>query len=80
VVVTYIHRMKNIKKVAEKRMAEWEFYIAGGHLYLSTSCYHDDHEYCQSDTGLAGAKTPAVCKFCKSPCTCDCHEEEVHGT
>lgn len=43
------------------------------HVYLSTGCLHGDHGYCQSRTGLSGQKTPGVCKFCKSPCTCPCH-------
>lgn len=43
------------------------------HMYLSTGCLHGEHGYCQSNTGLAGAKTPAVCKFCKAPCVCACH-------
>ncbi|GAB2696608.1 hypothetical protein [Kitasatospora kifunensis] len=54
------------------------------HDYLSTGCLHGDmvlpdgrtgHAYCQSDTGAAGTKTPAVCKFCGAPCRCDCHGE-----
>lgn len=58
--------------------------VESGHEYLSTGCWHGDevlpdgrtgHEYCRSDTGAAGTKTPAVCKHCQSPCRCDCHEE-----
>lgn len=45
----------------------------GKHVYLSTSCLHDDHEYCQSNTGLCGAKNPSQCKFCGTPCICSCH-------
>jgi hypothetical protein len=45
----------------------------GTHVYLSTGCLHGQHGYCQGKTGLAGAKTPARCKFCKAPCTCRCH-------
>lgn len=54
----------------------------GTHVYLSTGCLHGDmrlpdgrtgHEYCQGETGAVGAKTPAVCKFCKAPCQCECH-------
>lgn len=44
------------------------------HVYLSTSCYHGDHLYCQ--TGVRGdgcAKRPAQCKFCDARCICDCH-------
>lgn len=43
------------------------------HVYLSTSCLHDDHEYCQSNTGLCGQKKPGVCKFCEASCICSCH-------
>lgn len=43
------------------------------HVYLSTSCLHDEHEYCQSETGLLGQKVPASCKFCKADCICPCH-------
>ncbi|MGW7636144.1 hypothetical protein [Streptomyces decoyicus] len=45
------------------------------HTYLSTGCLHGEHGYCQGHTGLSGAKTPAVCKFCKAPCQCPCHKE-----
>lgn len=37
------------------------------HVYLSTSCFHQNHKYCQSETGLIGLKTPGVCK---------CHAEK----
>jgi hypothetical protein len=43
------------------------------HLYLSTSCRHREHGYCQSNTGSQGQKIPAVCKFCQAPCICSCH-------
>lgn len=55
----------------------------GEHRYLSTGCLHGDtilpdgrtgHAYCQGDTGAAGAKIPAQCKFCAAPCTCRCHQ------
>lgn len=54
----------------------------GSHTYLSTGCLHGSmilpdgrtgHEYCQGETGACGTKTPAVCKFCGSPCQCPCH-------
>lgn len=45
-----------------------------GHVYLSTSCLHGEHGYCQSHTGLSGAKKPSRCKFCEAPCVCDCHQ------
>jgi hypothetical protein len=47
------------------------------HVYLSTSCLHGHHDYCQRERGLAGDKTPAVCKFCGAPCICPCHTEGV---
>lgn len=47
----------------------------GRHSYLSTGCLHGEHEYCQSDTGAAGTKIPAQCKFCKAPCGCACHHK-----
>ncbi|MFJ3699548.1 hypothetical protein ACIPW9_36400 [Streptomyces sp. NPDC090052] len=43
------------------------------HWYLSTGCLHGEHAYCQGETGQAGAKTPAQCKFCAAPCQCTCH-------
>lgn len=47
---------------------------ADEHTYLSTACLHGEHGYCQHHTGLSGAKTPGVCKFCAAPCVCPCHE------
>lgn len=47
------------------------------HRYLSTSCLHGDHKYCQSERGAVGDKTPAQCKFCKAPCVCLCHRGET---
>lgn len=44
------------------------------HVYLSTACLHGEHGYCQHHTGLSGAKTPGVCKFCAAPCVCECHQ------
>lgn len=44
-----------------------------GHIYLSTGCLHDQHTYCQSMTGLNGAKRPGECKFCGAKCFCPCH-------
>jgi hypothetical protein len=46
------------------------------HLYFSTSCLHDDHGYCQQQTGNMGLKNPAECKFCNRPCLCVCHRKE----
>lgn len=46
------------------------------HVYLSTSCLHDDHDYCKNNTGLCGNKTPGVCKFCAAPCICWCHRKD----
>lgn len=44
------------------------------HHYLSTGCRHGEHAYCQGNTGYAGPKKPAVCKFCDAPCICPCHK------
>jgi hypothetical protein len=46
---------------------------AGQHYYLSTGCLHGEHDYCQSNTGLCGAKTPSKCKWCAARCVCPCH-------
>lgn len=44
------------------------------HLYFSTSCLHDDHRYCQQQTGNMGLKNPGECKFCNRNCLCLCHD------
>lgn len=46
------------------------------HTYLSTGCYHNNHEYCASMTGYQGTKRPAQCKFCNARCVCPCHQPE----
>lgn len=43
------------------------------HRYLSTSCLHDHHDYCNNTHGAVGPKKPAECKFCAAPCRCQCH-------
>jgi hypothetical protein len=43
------------------------------HEYLSTACYHLDHDYCNAMTGYSGRKRPGQCKFCEAKCTCQCH-------
>lgn len=46
----------------------------GIHHYLATSCLHGEHGYCQGNTGKAGSKKPAECKFCGAAgCICPCH-------
>ena len=45
------------------------------HVYLSTGCLHGDHAYCQSMTGLNGAKRPGSCKQCGARCICGCHSD-----
>lgn len=45
-----------------------------GHVYLSTGCLHDNHDYCKSMTGAAGGKRPGECKFCHAKCICPCHD------
>jgi hypothetical protein len=44
------------------------------HVYLSTACLHNHHDYCKRERGLAGDKTPAKCKFCAAKCVCGCHK------
>lgn len=44
------------------------------HIYFSTSCLHDDHRYCQQQTGNMGLKNPSECKFCNRNCVCLCHD------
>lgn len=71
------HTGKPVDPELIRRVAglNWEILgQAGDHRYLSTGCLHGEHEYCQSNTGAAGTKTPAQCKFCKAPCICPCHE------
>ena len=43
------------------------------HVYLSTACFHEFHEYCKSMTGYQGSKRPGKCKFCNAQCVCSCH-------
>ena len=59
------------------------------HIYLSTSCLHEEaelavgnhevadalHAYCAGETGACGAKEPAKCKFCDARCVCPRHED-----
>lgn len=47
--------------------------MSESHVYLSTSCLHEEHEYCKNKDGRAGPKRPAECKFCSAKCTCACH-------
>lgn len=49
----------------------------GKHQYLSTGCFHGEHDYCASMTGLSGAKRPAQCKFCEAKCICECHSRNA---
>lgn len=55
------------------------------HVYLSTGCVHENdvypdgrtgHEYCESETGVCGQKTPGCCKGCGAPCTCPNHKKK----
>lgn len=47
--------------------------VADTHEYLSTACWHGDHDYCNSMTGYGGEKRPGRCKFCDAHCRCECH-------
>jgi hypothetical protein len=46
----------------------------GHRSYLSTSCLHEEHEYCRGEAGSMGTKVPAECKFCQAACICLCHQ------
>lgn len=37
------------------------------HDYLSTACHHGLHPRCRR-----------TCKFCDTPCRCDCHQRSRH--
>lgn len=39
-----------------------------GHGYLSTGCFHEEHEACR-----------LTCKFCFTPCLCLCHWRNING-
>lgn len=52
---------------------------ASEHVYFSTGCLHNDHEYCKSMTGLNGAKRPGTCKTCRAQCICPCHQQSGEG-
>lgn len=57
-------------------------YLFPPHAYLSTSCFHGEHGYCQSIDGYdvdgdPFRKIPGQCKFCDAPCNCSCHREGV---
>ena len=52
--------------------------LSFGHAYLSTACYHGQHEHCSSEVrDDGGSKIPARCKFCPAPCRCECGHEGV---
>lgn len=61
--------------------------VTDAHIYISTACLHDRHDYCQSPQGHSSDgfrqveydKQPAQCKFCEAPCICECHTEETDG-
>ncbi len=47
--------------------------VTGIHVYLSTGCLVEQHDYCKSMTGMQGAKRGGEAKFTGSPCICPCH-------
>lgn len=49
------------------------------HIYLSTSCFHEKHDYCKNAEGQAGPKKPGECKFCTAQCMCPCHRSEMEA-
>lgn len=70
------------ERAAVRLAAEVKRFRADGghdHVYLSTSCWHDEHRRCSDDTatdtdGQSFRKQPARCKFCAAPCVCPCHQ------
>lgn len=66
-------QLKNGERTRAELLCGLTLAECGEHEYLSTGCLHGEHGYCQSSTGLAGAKRAAVCKFCHAPCICECH-------
>lgn len=73
-------------RLLEEAHAEGALRPDGTHAYLSTSCLHAGHGYCQSpegrsrDGGTTWAKAPAACKFCGAACMCGCHRGEAAGS
>lgn len=47
--------------------------VTGRHVYLSTGCLADRHDYCNQMKGLDGTKRPGRSKFSGAPCICTCH-------
>lgn len=43
------------------------------HDYLSTACWHNNHDHCKCEAGMTGSKVPGKCKFCEAKCRCACH-------
>lgn len=50
--------------------------VIGRHVYLSTGCMVGEHTYCQSMTGMQGAKRGGRSKFTNAPCICRCHRQD----
>lgn len=42
-----------------------QFSMSVGHGYISTACFHEQHNVCRLE-----------CKFCSSFCLCKCHYEK----
>lgn len=66
----------SINRWWDKRLVELNAVLGqepGTHVYMSTGCWHGDHDYCKSMTGLNGAKRPGECKHCGAKCICGCH-------
>lgn len=47
--------------------------FTGDHVYVSTGCLADRHDYCQQMKGIDGQKRPGRSKFSDAPCVCPCH-------
>ena len=80
----FLNRLCGLVEEVFAERGNWDPFVVGhagdvlhidrdDHVYLSTSCWHDEHTYCQSNTGMCGHKKPGECKFCSARCICPCH-------
>jgi len=67
---------RKIRRFLVDRARELIMMEDGEHIYLSTSCLHDEHRHCRSAVNVEGGpKEPGTCKFCPARCICQCHEK-----
>lgn len=81
----FYRAQKDVEHLMDQGVTPWSIVFAlwqrfrglegKGHVYLSTSCEHEEHGYCKNEKGQAGPKKPGECKFCGAKCICWCHQE-----